>query len=104
MAWFYLLVAGILEIGWATLLKQSYGFTRLWPSVGAAVFMVASLGLLSLSLRTLPLGTAYLIWTGIGAIGSFAVGIIVFGEPATALRLLAAALVTSGLVLMKVAS
>lgn len=104
MAWAYLIVAGLLEVVWAYLMKESAGFTRLWPSVGTFTFMAASFGLLSLSMRTLPLGTAYVVWTGIGAVGAFLVGILVLGEPAGGLRLLAAALIVSGLILMKIAS
>lgn len=104
MAWISLTIAGLLEVVWALLMKQSHGFTRLWPSVGTIVFMIASFGLLSFSMRSLPLGTAYMVWTGIGAIGAFLVGVLVLGEPAGALRLAAAALIVSGLVLMKLAS
>lgn len=104
MAWISLTIAGLLEVVWALLMKQSHGFTRLWPSVGTIVFMIASFGLLSFSMRSLPLGTAYMVWTGIGAIGAFLVGVLVLGEPAGALRLVAAALIVSGLVLMKLAS
>lgn len=101
MAWFYLLLAGGLEIVWAFYLKQTEGFTRLGPSIITLVALVGSLVFLSLSLRALPLGTAYAIWTGIGAIGTFALGIIVLGEPASAMRQAAAGLIVSGLVLMK---
>ena len=80
MAWIMLIVAGLLEVVWAFSLKQSHGFTRLTPSVVTIVAMAASFGLLSLSMRVLPLGTAYTIWTGIGAVGAFAVGIVVLGE------------------------
>lgn len=104
MAWMYLIVAGLLEIVWAFSMKQSAGFTRLWPSVTTFVFMAASFGLLSVSMRSLPLGTAYMIWTGIGAVGAFAVGVLVLKEDASALRLLAAAMIVGGIVLMKLAS
>lgn len=104
MAWIYLLIAGLLEIVWAFSMKQSEGFTRLGPSLVTLVAMVASFGLLSLSMKTLPLGTAYTIWTGIGAVGAFAVGVLFLGEPASALRMVAAVLIVSGLVLMKLAS
>jgi len=103
MPWIYLLLAGLLEVVWAVAMKQSHGFTRLWPSVIMVIGMVASVGLLTLSMRTLPLGTAYAIWTGIGALGAFTIGIFAFGEAATPLRLLAAGLILSGLVLMKIA-
>jgi len=104
MAWSFLLIAGALEIVWAFFLKQTDGFTRLGPSLITLVALVGSLVFLSLSLRALPLGTAYAIWTGIGAIGTFALGIVVLGEPASALRLAAAGLIVSGLVLMKLSA
>lgn len=104
MAWFFLLIAGALEIVWAFFLKQTEGFTRLGPSLITLVALVGSLIFLSLSLRALPLGTAYAIWTGIGAVGTFALGIIVLGEPASAMRLAAAGLIVSGLVLMKLSA
>ena len=104
MAWWYLLVAGVLEVVWAYTMKQSQGFTRLLPSVITGVTMVASFGLLSLAMRTLPLGTAYTIWTGIGAVGAFGVGITVLGEQVSAPRVLAAVLIVSGLVLMKLSA
>ena len=104
MAWWYLLVAGVLEVVWAYTMKQSQGFTRLLPSVITGVTMVASFGLLSLAMRTLPLGTAYTIWTGIGAVGAFVIGITVLGEQVSALRVLAAVLIVSGLVLMKLSA
>lgn len=104
MAWAALIVAGLLEVVWAFLMKQSEGFTRLAPSVGTIVFMIASFGLLSYAMRTLPLGTAYVVWTGIGAVGAFLVGMFVLHEPASLLRITAAVLIVSGLVLMKVTS
>ncbi|QJB47886.1 multidrug efflux SMR transporter [Acinetobacter sp. NEB149] len=104
MAWIVLILAGIFEIVWAYSMKLSEGFTKLTPSIITIVFMVLSFALLAYAMRTLPLGTAYTIWTGIGAVGSFLIGIWVLGEPATALRMLAAVLIISGLVLMKVSS
>jgi len=104
MAWFVLLTAGLLEVVWAAAMKQSQGFTRLWPTVLTLAAMVASVGLLSLAMRTLPLGTAYTVWTGIGAVGAFAVGIVWLGEAASPARLIAAALIVAGLVMMKVSS
>lgn len=101
MAWISLFVAGLLEIVWAFAMKQSHGFTRLWPSLVTLVAMVASFGLLSLAMRSLPLGTAYMIWTGIGALGAFMVGITFLGEAVNGWRLLAAALILTGLVVMK---
>ena len=104
MAWIYLFFAGVLEIIWAFSMKQSEGFTKLGPSVVTIATMIASFALLSLAMKTLPLGTAYTIWTGIGAVGAFAVGVLVLGEPASALRMVAAVLIVSGLVLVKLAS
>lgn len=104
MAWFLLVVAGILEVVWAYFMKQSQGFTRLVPSAITLVTMIASFALLSISMRTLPLGTAYTVWTGIGAVGAFLVGLIVLGEPANATRLVGAMLIVAGLVAMKLSS
>jgi len=104
MAWIVLIVAGLFEVVWATAMKQSHGFSRLWPSVVTIAGMLVSFGLLSWSMRVLPLGTAYTVWTGIGAVGAFLVGVAVLGETATAMRLLAALLIVSGLVLMKLSS
>ena len=104
MPWIYLVVAGFLEIVWAYSMKQSHGFSRLTPSLITIVTMVASFWLLSLSMRSIPLGTAYVIWTGIGAVGAFVVGITLLGEPVNAVRMLAAVLIVSGLVLMKISS
>ncbi|QMW04613.1 DMT family transporter [Spirosoma foliorum] len=104
MSWIYLVFAGLLEVVWAYFMKQSAGFTRLIPSLITAVALVASFSLLALAMRTLPLGTAYTIWTGIGAIGAFIVGIVLFQEPITTARLAAALLIIAGLLLMKLAS
>lgn len=104
MAWAYLITAGILEVVWAYAMKQSDGFTRIWPTTVMVVTMVGSFGLLALAMRTLPLGTAYTIWTGIGAVGAFLLGIAVLGEQASPARLIAAALIVSGLITMKLAS
>lgn len=104
MAWLLLLLAGLFEVVWAYSMKLSEGFTRLGPSVITIVFMILSVVLLSISMRTLPLGTAYTVWTGIGAIGSFLLGIFILNEPAGAMRMLAAVLTVSGLVLMKLSS
>lgn len=101
MAWVVLFVAGLFEVGWAVGLKYTEGFTRLWPTVGAAVAMVLSLGLLGVALRTLPLGTAYAIWTGVGTIGTVILGIVLFGEPASALRLACVGLILAGIVGLK---
>ncbi|PSJ38418.1 quaternary ammonium compound efflux SMR transporter SugE [Allosphingosinicella deserti] len=104
MAWFLLIVAGLLEIVWASAMKLSDGFSRLGPSLVTAAAMLASFGLLALAMRSLPLGTAYTVWTGIGAVGAFAVGIVWMGEAASPMRLLAAGLIISGLVLMKLSA
>ena len=104
MAWAILILAGIFEIIWAYSMKMSEGFTRLTPSVVTIVFMILSVVLLSISMRTLPLGTAYTVWTGIGAMGSFILGIMVLNEPMTAMRMIAAILIVSGLMLMKLSS
>lgn len=104
MAWISLVVAGIFEVIWAYAMKQSDGFTRLVPSVVTVVFMIASIVLLSLSMRTLPLGTAYTVWTGIGAVGAFVVGIAVLGEHLSLMRVCAAVLIVGGLVLMKLSA
>ena len=101
MPWVYLFVAGLLEIAWAYYMKRSEGFTLLTPSVITIVTMIASFALLSVSMRTLPLGTAYTIWTGIGAVGAFVVGIAVLGEPATPMRLVAGSLIVAGIVMMR---
>lgn len=104
MAWIYLVIAGVLEVVWAYSMKQSAGFTRLVPTITTFVFMTASFVLLSISMRSLPLGTAYTVWTGIGAIGAFAVGIMVLGESASPMRVAAATLIIIGLILMKLSS
>lgn len=101
VAWVYLVFAGILEIVWAFFMKKSVGFTLLVPSTITIVTMLASFILLSLAMRTLPLGTAYTIWTGIGAVGEFAVGIIDLGEAISPIRFIAALLIVAGIVLMK---
>lgn len=104
MAWVSLVAAGILEIVWAYAMKQSHGFTRLMPTLIMVVTMVGSFGLLSVAMRTLPLGTAYTIWTGIGAVGAFLVGIFLLGEVVSLARIAAAVLIVSGLILMKMST
>ncbi len=104
MAWISLLVAGLLEVLWASTMKQSAGSTRLGPSVVTLTAMAASVVLLSYSMRTLPLGTAYTIWTGIGAVGAFLVGILFLGETVSLPRVAAAVLIVAGLVLMKLST
>lgn len=104
MAWIILVVAGMFEIGWAIGLKYTEGFTRLWPSLWTVASMVVSLGLLGLALKTLPVGTAYAAWTGVGAAGTALLGIWLFGEPATAARLSCIALIVAGIVGLKLAA
>jgi quaternary ammonium compound-resistance protein SugE len=104
VAWLALTIAGVLEVVWAFSMKQSEGFTRPWPSIATGAAMLLSFGLLAWSMRLLPLGTAYTVWTGIGAVGSFLVGIAALGEPASPLRVLAAVLIVGGLVLMKLSN
>lgn len=104
MAWIYLMIAGLLEIGWAIGLKYTDGFTRVWPSVWTIVSMTLSVLLLGLAVRSLPVGTAYAVWTGIGACGTALLGMYLFAEPATALRLGCIGLILCGIVGLKVIS
>ena len=104
MAWVALFIAGVLEIAWAVGLRYTNGFTRLWPTIGTAIALVASLGLLGLAVRTLPIGTAYAVWTGIGAAGTAILGLWLFQEPATALRLFCIGLILAGVVGLKFAT
>ena len=104
MAWMILVIAGLLEIGWAWGLKQSAGLTRPWPAVLTIVAMVASMWLLAVAVRTLPVGTAYAVWTGIGTVGTALVGIAVFGEPATFVRLACIAMILAGIAGLKMVS
>lgn len=101
MAWIYLGFAGLLEIVWAYAMKESHGFTRPGFTALMVVAMIGSFGLLAVAMRTLPLGTSYMIWTGIGAVGAFIVGIFVFSEPLSLMRVSAAILIVTGLVMMK---
>jgi quaternary ammonium compound-resistance protein SugE len=100
MSWAYLVVAGLLEVGWAVGLKYTAGFTRLWPSVFTLATMAGSVGMLGLALRALPLGTAYAVWTGIGTVGTAVFGMVMLGEPAGALRLLSIVAGIAGLKLL----
>lgn len=104
MAWVYLLTAGFFEIIWAFAMKQSDGFTRLTPTIITLVAMIVSFSFLALAMKSLPLGTAYAIWTGIGTIGAFAIGILFLGEPATVMRVGSAALIACGLVGLKLSA
>lgn len=101
MAWVVLFVAGLFEIGWAVGLKYTDGFTKLWPTVGTGVSLVLSMALLGWAVKTLPLGTAYAVWTGIGAVGTAIFGIVVLKEPATAARLICLVLIVSGILGLK---
>ncbi len=102
MAWTILFIAGLLEIGWAIGLKFTEGFTRLVPSALTGLCMVGSIVLLGLALKTLPVGTAYAVWTGIGTVGTAILGVVLFGEPATALRLACIGLIVAGIVGLRV--
>jgi quaternary ammonium compound-resistance protein SugE len=104
MPWLHLIIAGLLEVAWAVGLKQTEGWTRLWPSVITVVLMIASFFFLSFALRALPIGTAYAIWTGIGAIGTALIGIFIFDEPRTVARLVCILLIVAGVVGLKLAS
>ncbi|MCC6209768.1 MAG: quaternary ammonium compound efflux SMR transporter SugE [Burkholderiales bacterium] len=104
MAWTILFIAGLFEVGWAIGLKYTEGFTRLWPSVWTVLAMAASLGLLGIAMKTLPVGTAYSVWVGVGAVGTVAFGIVLLGEPASAARLLSIALIVAGIAGLKLAT
>ena len=101
MAWTYLLLAGLFEIGFAIGLKHTHGFTRLWPSLATALAAAVSLWLLTQALKTLPVGTAYAVWTGVGAVGTVLLGIVLFDEPTTVGRLLCVCLIIAGIVGLK---
>ena len=98
MAWLALFIAGLFEVGWALWLKYTDGFTRLWPSLATAVAMILSFILLAQALKTLPIGTAYAVWTGIGTVGTALLGIVLFGEPLQALRLVCILLIVIGII------
>jgi len=104
MAWLLLLIAGLLEVGWAVGLKYTEGFTRLVPSVLTLISMAASVGMLALALKTLPMGTAYAVWTGIGAVGTAILGIVLFGDPAGLARIGCIGLIVAGIVGLKLAT
>ena len=101
MAWMYLLVAAVFEIGWAVGLKYTHGFTRLWPSVLTLAAMAVSMTLLSLAVRVIPVGTGYAVWTGIGAVGTAVLGIILFSEPVTAWRVVCLVFIVGGIIGLK---
>lgn len=104
MAWILLTIAGLLEVVWATAMKASNGFTVFWPSVVTVVTMLASFGLLSVAMKSLPLGTSYMTWVGIGAIGAFIAGIVLYGEALSLTRVAAAGLILFGMALMKLSA
>lgn len=104
MSWIILVLAGVFEIGWAIGLKYTDGFTRLWPTVGTAGAMLISLGLLGIAMKSLPVGTAYAVWVGIGAIGTATLGIVLLGEPANAGRLISLSLILAGIIGLKLAT
>lgn len=104
MSWTLLFIAGLFEIGWAIGLKYTHGFTRLWPSVGTALSMLVSVVLLGLAMRDLPVGTAYAVWTGIGAVGTVILGIVLFNDPANAARLVCVGLIVAGILGLKLVS
>lgn len=104
MNWFILVIAGLFEIGWAIGLKYTEGFTRLWPTVGTVTAMIISMGLLGIAMRSLPAGTAYAIWVGIGTVGTAILGIVLFSEPANLLRLVSLALIILGVIGLKLAT
>lgn len=104
MAWIYLSIAGVLEVGWAYFMKESQGFSKLYPTISTFVLMFASFGLLSIAMKSLPLGTAYAVWTGIGALGAFVVGILIMGEQANFMRVASAGLILLGIIGLKLTS
>ena len=104
MAWVYLFFAGLFEVGWAIGLKYTEGFTRLWPSLWTIAAMIVSLGLLGLAMKSLPVGTSYAVWVGVGAVGTAILGIVLLGEPATAGRIASLALIVAGIVGLKLSS
>ncbi|HMN82453.1 MAG TPA: quaternary ammonium compound efflux SMR transporter SugE [Burkholderiaceae bacterium] len=104
MAWVILVVAGLFEVGWAIGLKYTEGFSRLWPTVGTVLAMIVSLWLLGIAMKSLPVGTAYGVWVGVGAVGTVIAGIVLLGEPANAARLISVALIVAGIVGLKLAT
>jgi quaternary ammonium compound-resistance protein SugE len=104
MHWFILVLAGLFEVGWAIGLKYTHGFTRLWPTVGTVAAMIVSLGLLGVAMKSLPVGTSYAVWVGVGAVGTALLGIVLLGEPANAGRLVSLGLIVAGIVGLKLAT
>jgi quaternary ammonium compound-resistance protein SugE len=104
MAWFYLFVAGLFEVGWAVGLKYTHGFTRPWPSVGTLAALAASMALLAIALRSIPVGTGYAVWTGIGAVGTAVLGMLLWSEPVTPVRVLCLGLIVTGILGLKLSA
>jgi quaternary ammonium compound-resistance protein SugE len=104
MAWLVLVLAGLFEIGWAIGLKYTDGFTKLWPTLGTVASMIVSLGLLGIAMKSLPVGTAYAVWVGVGAVGTAILGVVLLGEPANAGRMVSLALIVAGIIGLKLAS
>ena len=104
MAWVILVIAGLFEVGWAIGLKYTEGFTRLWPTVGTVLAMILSLWLLGIAMKALPVGTAYSVWVGVGAVGTVVLGIVLLNEPANAARLISVALIVAGIIGLKLAT
>jgi quaternary ammonium compound-resistance protein SugE len=104
MAWVVVVIAGLFEVGWAIGMKYTKGFSRLWPTVGTVLAMVASVWLLSIAMKSLPVGTAYSVWVGVGALGTVVLGILLFGEPANLARLLSVSLIIAGIIGLKLAT
>ena len=104
MAWVTLFIAGLCEVGWAIGLKYTEGFTRLWPTLGTVAAMVVSLWLLGVAMKSLPVGTAYAVWVGVGAVGTVILGIVLFGEPANPARLISVMLIVAGIIGLKLAT
>lgn len=104
MSWVILVVAGLFEIGWAIGLKYTEGFTRLWPTIWTVLAMVISLWLLGIAMKSLPLGTAYSVWVGVGAVGTVILGIVLLGEPVNAARLISVSLIIAGIIGLKLAT
>lgn len=104
MTWIILTIAGLFEVGWAIGLKYTAGFTRLWPTVGTLLSMIISLWLLGIAMKSLPVGTAYAVWVGVGAVGTVVLGIVLFGEPVNIARLISIVLIIAGIVGLKLAT
>ena len=104
MAWVTLFIAGLCEVGWAIGLKYTEGFTRLWPTVGTVTAMIVSMWLLGIAMKSLPVGTAYSVWVGVGAVGTVILGIVLFGEPANPARLISVMLIVAGIIGLKLAT